>query len=199
MTTIAIAAVIVVRLVRRLRDSLLAQETAAAEREELLERFAIAALTDSLTGLPNRRALDDELGRQLARAERAGTGLVVAILDLDFFKAYNDERGHAYGDALLRDAATAWRAKLRAGDVLARYGGEEFVVLLSGCSEGDALALIDRLRAAIPDGQTASAGLAAWGRSEAGKDLMHRADVALYEAKAAGRNRAVIAPGHVAA
>jgi diguanylate cyclase (GGDEF)-like protein len=115
------------------------------------------------------------------------------MLDLDHFKAYNDEHGHQAGDRLLKAAAGAWRGSLRATDVLARYGGEEFVVVLPRCDLEDALVLIARLRKATPDDQTVSAGVALWDGEEAPESLVARADEALYEAKNAGRNQVIVA------
>jgi diguanylate cyclase (GGDEF)-like protein len=151
------------------------------------------ARTDQLTGLPNRRAWDEELRRELARSARSTEAVCVVIIDLDHFKAFNDERGHPAGDALLREAAIAWRVCLRVTDVIARYGGEEFAALLPACPPHEALQIVKRLRAATPEGQTCSAGVAYWDGSESPEDLVGRADAALYEAKRAGRDRVVTA------
>jgi diguanylate cyclase (GGDEF)-like protein len=162
-----------------------------AERAVLLER---AALSDALTGLPNRRALDQRLPLALADAARAGEPMCVALLDLDHFKAFNDTHGHPQGDALLREVAVAWSSELREGDVLARYGGEEFALLLPGCSEADARAVAERLLAATPRGQTTSVGVASSaGRADAAA-VLAAADEALYAAKRAGRARVHVAP-----
>jgi diguanylate cyclase (GGDEF)-like protein len=120
---------------------------------------------------------------------------VVALLDLDHFKAYNDTRGHPAGDDLLQRTAGAWRDRLRAGDVLARYGGEEFAVALSVATLGDALAVVDTLRELVPEGQTCSAGVALWDGLEGPQALVGRADLALYLAKAGGRNRTEVHGG----
>jgi diguanylate cyclase (GGDEF)-like protein len=150
--------------------------------------------TDELTGLPNRRAWEIETAREITRARRERSRLCVALLDLDHFKSYNDRNGHRAGDRLLSGAAVAWSEQLRAADVLARYGGEEFAVLLPGCGDADARDLVERLRAATPAPGTASAGIAAWDGTEPFADLLDRADAALYEAKASGRDRAILAP-----
>ena len=174
--------------------TLLAAEAAVAiERADLLARLEAIARTDDLTGLANRGAWEELLPTELARATRAGAPLCVAMLDLDHFKAYNDEHGHQAGDRLLKAAAGVWRASLRATDVLARYGGEEFVVVLPRCDLEDALVLIARLRKATPDDQTVSAGVALWDGEEAPEALVSRADEALYEAKSAGRNQVIVA------
>jgi diguanylate cyclase len=163
------------------------------EREELLARVEAIARTDELTGLPNRRAWDEDLRLELARGRRQDHAVCVAMIDLDFFKDYNDERGHQAGDALLQEAATAWRMQLRVTDVLARYGGEEFAVLLPDCPPHQALKVIGRLRGTTPERQTCSAGVAYWDRAESADALVGRADAALYEAKRSGRDRAVTA------
>jgi diguanylate cyclase (GGDEF)-like protein len=181
--------------------ALLAGEAASAmERAHLLSRLEAVARTDDLTGLRNRRAWEEELPRELARAERDAGPLSVAMLDLDHFKRFNDERGHQAGDRLLKHAASAWTGRLRVIDVLARYGGEEFALALPGCSLEDALALVDGLRSATPGGQTCSAGVASWDGREGPEELLGRADRALYSAKRAGRDRTVGAgPPHVPA
>jgi diguanylate cyclase (GGDEF)-like protein len=159
------------------------------ERADLLTRLTEIALTDELTGLPNRRAYD----RYLEQTIRAAEPVCVALLDLDLFKSYNDDHGHQAGDLLLKEAAAAWRAELRSTDVLARYGGEEFVVLLLGDDVQAARRVVDRLRVATPREQSCSAGIARRGSGEDAATLLHRADEALYQAKRAGRNRSVIA------
>jgi diguanylate cyclase (GGDEF)-like protein/PAS domain S-box-containing protein len=168
-----------------------------AEREELMEELHSQARTDPLTGVPNRRWLDDELRREMARASRKGIDLFLAVIDLDYFKRYNDRHGHGAGDMLLVETCRSWRASLRAGDFLARYGGEEFVVLLPGCSAAEAHGVIERLRAVTPSDQTCSAGIAVWDGLEEPQRVIDRADAALYEAKAAGRDRTVTHHGPV--
>lgn len=162
-----------------------------SEREDLLEEVEALAHSDALTGLPNRRALEEQLPREMARARRNSLPLCLAILDLDHFKAYNDAHGHLAGDVALRDCAVAWDSELRGEDAIARYGGEEFVVLLPDCKLERAAEILERLRAVTPDGQTFSAGLACWDFVEESEDLLGRADEAVYEAKREGRNRVV--------
>jgi diguanylate cyclase (GGDEF)-like protein len=172
---------------------LLALEAAIAiDRGELLGRLEIAARTDDLTGLLNRRAWDEELGRELARADRSGAALCVAILDLDRFKEYNDSHGHQSGDRFLKQLAGVWRQNLRIGDILARYGGEEFALALPGTNLEHSQQMLDRLRAALPDDQTCSAGVCQWDGEESAERLTARADTLLYAAKAAGRNRVAL-------
>jgi diguanylate cyclase (GGDEF)-like protein len=117
----------------------------------------------------------------------------MALLDLDHFKVFNDTHGHPAGDALLRDVAQAWSSQLRVTDLLARYGGEEFAVVLPNCDVEAARHLLERLLGSVPDGASASAGVAAWDGQESAEALLARADVALYAAKEAGRNRVTTA------
>ena len=159
-----------------------------AEREELLRRVEAMARTDELTGLANRRAWDEELRRELARAGRGDYPVCVVMLDLDNFKELNDAHGHQAGDALLREVGTAWRMVVRVTDFIARYGGDEFALLLANCPRHAADRLVDRLQAALPEGHACSAGLAYWDGSMTAEDLISRADVALYESKRTRRN-----------
>jgi diguanylate cyclase (GGDEF)-like protein/PAS domain S-box-containing protein len=170
------------------------QKALEAEREALIAENEKLARSDPLTGLPNRRALDDQLPREMARALRAASELCLAIIDIDHFKAYNDTYGHLAGDKVLRDCAAAWDEALRGEDTILRFGGEEFLVVLPDCGPGDATEILERLRAATPDGQTCSAGLAVWTPGETVDEFVARADKALYEAKESGRNRLVSAP-----
>lgn len=165
----------------------------AQEREDLIAEVQSLASSDALTGLPNRRAIDEVLPREMARAVRRNSPLCLAIVDIDHFKAYNDTYGHLAGDAVLRQCAAAWDAQLRGEDTILRFGGEEFLVILPECDAGDATEIVERLRAATPDQQTCSAGLAKWRPGESVDDLVGRADKALYEAKEAGRDRLVSA------
>lgn len=107
---------------------------AEEQRARALSLLETTASIDSLTGLANRRAWDEALEREIARADRDGTPLCVAVLDLDHFKAFNDEHGHRSGYQLLRRCSVMWRGMLRVSDVLARYGGEEFGLCLPQCA-----------------------------------------------------------------
>lgn len=164
-----------------------------AERALLAERER-QALMDPLTGIPNRRAGEQELAKALARAERAHTPLCVAIFDVDHFKRVNDVYGHASGDEVLRRvAATLDRAK-RLTDTVARWGGEEFIAVLPVSLEG-ASVFCERVRAEIAEMPcpgvghvTISAGVAERREGDAAEDVMKRADERLYRAKAEGRN-----------
>jgi diguanylate cyclase (GGDEF)-like protein/PAS domain S-box-containing protein len=171
---------------------LVADEAAVAlERAELVVALERQATTDPLTGLPNRRALNDRLTTLLGRGSRRRR-LSVAILDLDRFKVYNDTHGHQAGDRLLRQAAASWQAQLRPTDLLARLGGEEFAILLPDCDVDAAAQIVGRLCSAVGEGQTASAGIVAFDGRESSNRLLARADDALYRAKAAGRDRVIV-------
>ena len=167
----------------------------ALERSELVRRLNAAARTDELTGVANRRVWNERLEHELARAQRDEVALSLVVIDLDNFKAYNDAFGHPAGDALLKACAAAWADHLRATDVLARIGGEEFGVLLPGCPPDDAVVVAERLRAAMPGGQTCSLGIATWDGACSASQLYSVADGALYQAKTGGRNRIVVGSG----
>lgn len=162
------------------------------------------ATVDAVTGIYTRRYVLDALDRELRRARRSGRPLAVACLDLDHFKDVNDRWGHDAGDQVLREAAATLHAALRGGDILGRTGGEEFLAVLPDTPRADALALAERLRAALagrtlalrrPDGsglphrQTASLGVAVLSAEMSGaRELLAAADAKLYEAKRGGRN-----------
>jgi len=175
---VALFLLVVTRMAQLLREV----ERQAAQLRDL-------SRLDHLTGLPNRRAWNDELPRALEHARRDGTPMSLAMLDLDHFKLFNDRYGHPAGDLLLQEASVAWRQTLRAVDTLARYGGEEFIVLLPGAGAGQAVQVIGRALNATPLGQTFSAGVADWNGTETSDALIARADAALYSAKSAGRNQ----------
>ena len=161
--------------------------------ESQAARLKALATVDHLTGLPNRRAWTSELPLAIERARRSGESFAVALLDLDHFKRFNDAFGHLAGDRLLKACASGWRARLRTTDLLARYGGEEFILLLPGAGAVEAEALLARLRESMPGGQTFSAGLVTWDGVAGSEELIAEADRALYSAKAAGRDRVVLA------
>ena len=148
------------------------------------EQLRVLVHTDSLTGVPNRRAMDSRLPD--AVQGRAS----VLLVDVDHFKAINDTHGHAAGDEALRKVAQAFKATLRDTDFLARTGGDEFMVLLPGAGK-DARIVAERLRTAAETvGYTISVGLCvpSVGEVISGDEAAKRADAALYRAKAAGRN-----------
>ncbi len=162
------------------------------------------ALRDPLTGLYNRRYLEETFGRELARAERENTPLCMLMLDLDHFKALNDEHGHAAGDQVLRWLGDLLRARLRPGDIACRYGGEEFIILMPSAPLEVTRERAEQLRAALPQlvgtasgnrypQVTLSAGLAAFpDHARSSSELRRCADVALYAAKRAGRDQVVV-------
>ena len=186
----------------------LVQTQAQLERAnlELLEQ----SLTDQLTGLANRRRMDEDLDRVHARARRLGRTYGVAIFDIDYFKRYNDHYGHVAGDSALRDVASCIDLIVRAGECAYRYGGEEFLVLMPDCGLGDVVpTAADRIRqsvvhAAIPHEArpteprivTISGGVSCWmpGSQLSARQVLEAADQALYDAKTAGRNRIAAAP-----
>lgn len=156
--------------------------TVTGQSRVALERLAS---TDSLTGLANRRRLDEALDVEAARSARTGTPYSVIIADLDGFKAVNDQQGHAAGDRILVQSAQAWIACLRPTDLLARFGGDEFVALLPGCGEAEAVEVTQRLSAAITSG--CSFGAATCRPDEHPAAVLRRADDRLLHAKQAGR------------
>lgn len=176
------------------------QVAAACERSRHRQLLEYLAGHDPLTGLPNRHRLRNLLDTAMDEAREAGTSMALLYLDLDGFKAANDTCGHEGGDALLREVARRLRETLRQGDAVARVGGDEFVVLLPGCSTGDAVqAIADKVRAAlrvpyrIGDRDvllSASIGIAAYPVDGATPDaLLRHADKAMYTAKRAGGDR----------
>jgi diguanylate cyclase (GGDEF)-like protein len=156
------------------------------------DRFEELARRDALTGLANRLSFDERLGVELARAARYDRPLSLCLLDLDWFKDYNDRYGHPAGDALLRRATEAWSASLRPDALLARIGGEEFALLLPDAALDDAARIAERLREATPSEITSSAGVACWNGSEDEIGLLTRADMALYASKKGGRARLTV-------
>ena len=160
--------------------------------QTLIGEMAVLAGTDELTGLANRRAWQELLTRELGVAARIGKPLSVVLIDLDFFKDYNDKHGHLAGDRLLLATTSAWHHVLRESDVLARWGGDEFSLLLPACGAGQALDVIERLRAACSDLQF-SAGVAEWRPGHTAQELLTAADEALYKAKNTERNSSAIA------
>ncbi|MFL5841005.1 MAG: diguanylate cyclase domain-containing protein [Thermoleophilaceae bacterium] len=153
------------------------------DRNGLIAELRELSLTDELTRLPNRRAWSQQLDRELARARRHHSPLAVAMLDLNGFKAFNDENGHVRGDELLRTLAKSWLEPLRATDMLARYGGDEFVVTLPDCAPAEAFTVITRMQETTPRQVSSAAGIAATDGFDSSEDIVTRADAALYEAK----------------
>jgi diguanylate cyclase (GGDEF)-like protein len=179
-----------------------------AELERLNGELALVTRIDPLTGLGNRLRLDEELATATARASRYGNDCVVALLDLDHFKGYNDTLGHVAGDAALRAIAVALATSVRAADIVCRYGGDEFVVVMPEQSLEGAARAAERIRRAIedlglhyptpsgPQVLTVSAGIALLGRGAAqdADEVLKAADAALYRAKGAGYDRLEAVP-----
>jgi diguanylate cyclase (GGDEF)-like protein len=184
--------------------ALFAHVTAAAWNNAQLYRELEARVhTDALTGLRNTRWLDETAPQETARSLRSGSSIGVLLLDLDHFKLVNDSGGHAAGDQVLREVARALRAVVRTGDDVVRFGGEEFLVLLHESGPEGALRVAEEIRAALSNGKavasgarvTASIGVAMFPMHGSTLDEVIRvADLAMYEAKAAGRDRAMPAP-----
>jgi diguanylate cyclase (GGDEF)-like protein len=164
------------------------------ETQVLTRRLRREAVHDDLTGLLNRRGWREAAHRELAQAERRGTPIAVAAIDLDDLKQINDSMGHDAGDLILRETAERMRAALRGGDVLARLGGDEFVGLLTDSTLDGVLEVVQRLREVTPPLGGFSAGVAAWDRRESLDHLLRRCDAALYASKASGGGQTQIAP-----
>jgi diguanylate cyclase (GGDEF)-like protein len=181
----------VARVGRALADSM----SLALSNIDLHEKLRAQSLRDPLTGLYNRRYMEDALEHYLSMAERGGECTSVIMVDLDNFKALNDEHGHAKGDAVLRDVASQLVGASRPADVVSRYGGEELLLILPTCSLNDAVLKAELLRTrieALSEVQgvpvSASFGVACVPQTSGKADLIPMADAALYEAKQAGRN-----------
>lgn len=187
------------RQARRLQSQRLELRRVARERAE-------EARTDVLTGLGSRRAMNEDLAELHGRLAAAGHPAALALLDLDRFKLFNDQYGHAAGDELLVEIGRHLREGLRQGDAAYRYGGEEFLLILEDASVGESETIVERIRTAVRKGSpdqpanerwravTFSAGIAAidLARSVPIEYALHLADRGLYEAKGLGRNRTVI-------
>jgi diguanylate cyclase (GGDEF)-like protein len=169
-------------------------------------QLAHLAHHDPLTGLGNRRSLQEDLEVLLARSRRYRRGFALAMCDIDHFKAYNDTHGHQDGDQALRAVAATIAGELRGGDSVYRYGGEEFLLVLPEQTLDTARIAVERVRSTVErlaikhtaaglSVLTISAGIAAYapGDTTTAEELLRQADVALYRAKAAGRNRIAVA------
>ncbi|MEE3326908.1 MAG: diguanylate cyclase [Myxococcota bacterium] len=189
------------------RTELVARVEARLSAKITLDDAREQARLDGLTGLENRVALDECLEERVSEHLKEGFPFSLAILDLDHFKAINDRYGHQMGDEIICSAVRALVRMSRPYDRLFRYGGDEFVVVIAGGDPEDAKTVVSRMltsvraiRLPVPDGQvgvTCSAGLVSqpeWGQRLDAKDLLERADRALYEAKGMGRSRLVRYP-----
>lgn len=198
------------RMAERVHDTHRQLEIKVHERtaalEEANQKLMAMSATDGLTGIANRRRFDEVLANEWRRAQRTGSYLMLAMIDVDWFKMYNDHYGHQAGDDCLRNVARILEGHIhRAGDLVARYGGEEFALLVTLHDAGSALSfaqtICDSLEKAdlahdmSPYGRvTVSIGVAGTvaHEGETAEDLLNRADVALYRAKGQGRNQACL-------
>ena len=170
-------------------------------RNSVLTQMRIADF-DVLTGLPNRRALDKALSRELSRSKRSGEALGVVFIDCDNFKSVNDNEGHAAGDRVLKHVATALRSQLRDIDTVCRFGGDEFVLLLPGTNADSALQVAEKLRQLLllvmeRENWPITFSLGVYARPAKSQEIMDsrgflaRADLAMYAAKKNGKDRVV--------
>lgn len=188
---------------KTLSERVVSMEQEANDYRSYVEEQRKKALTDPLTGLPNRAAWTERLDAEVSLWQRYHSSLLLAVIDVDHFKRVNDDFGHLAGDKVLKIIGTQLSKKLRRTDFIARFGGEEFVVLLPNTSMEEGEPLIQALRAAIEacpfhfKGErvtiTCSAGLTAFQTGEGSKQAFERADQALYRAKRGGRNRIELA------
>ncbi len=182
----------------QLRERLNSAEDALRDQAQEIAGYMCEARTDKLTGLANRRAFDDELSRRLAECRRHESPLSILMLDIDHFKVFNDQFGHAAGDAVLSEVARVLNRSMRESDLVARLGGEEFAVILPSTDVATVCQAAERARRAVAQTElffegrmlrvTVSCGLAQATKSEGGAALLKRADHALYASKGAGRN-----------
>jgi diguanylate cyclase len=182
-----------------LRDRAQAAEAEVQRLQRELDQMSELVTHDLLTGVLNRKGLDEVVERESARAERLGTGVCVALLDIDDFKKLNDTLGHLAGDAALQHLANVARQSLRPQDSIGRYGGEEFIIVLPDTTVEQAVAIVQRLQRDLSAHLflqnnkhvliTFSAGVTALRAGEAASEAIARADAAMYRAKRLGKNR----------
>jgi diguanylate cyclase (GGDEF)-like protein/PAS domain S-box-containing protein len=170
------------------------------EHKMLQSRLEVLASTDALTGLPNRQAIMNKAEKEFARARQTKRPLSIVMIDVDHFKAINDQHGHAAGDLVLKEVGTICQDVLRGSDVIGRIGGEEFVLLLPGAPQASAEQVAERMRARLAGTQinlheleffvTASFGVATLNNDDNTlQEMLDRADEAMYHAKHGGRNQ----------
>jgi diguanylate cyclase (GGDEF)-like protein len=190
-----------VRQSQQLAVSVAQQYLLAVENLRLREKLRGQAIRDPLTGLYNRRYLEAELEREISRAKRKDLAVGVIMLDIDYFKQFNDQYGHDVGDIVLRQIGMFLQDHVRGGDIACRYGGEEFLVILPEISLADAVERAESLRSGVenlnrkeyrtyPGSLSISLGVAVFPQhGRTGHEVMVAADQAMYQAKRAGRNR----------
>ncbi len=198
-----------VRSALRLKEEMDQRKARERELEALTRKFELLSNQDGLTGVPNRRCFDEVFRKEWRRARRDGLPLSALMIDIDFFKLYNDTYGHLQGDLCLRRVAEAIMAALkRPGDFVARYGGEEFVVLLPGTDLAGALSIagtirvnvraasIEHANSQVSDRVTVSIGISGVvpNMNLEAEALLAASDMALYQAKSGGRNRVEVRP-----
>jgi diguanylate cyclase len=184
---------------KQLKSDLESARTEIRLQERQLHSYMTESRTDELTGLANRRAFEEEIGRRLAQWHRQQVPLSLVLLDVDRFKWFNDYYGHQVGDAILQRVAESLRSATRAMDLVTRYGGEEFAVILNGTELFEAKLAAERLRQAVLEDRlciegselhvAVSAGVAQAAPSETKAAFLKRVDDSLYAAKNTGRNR----------
>ena len=187
--------------IKELNTRLKAMEQESEALRESAEKSRDLALKDALTGIWNRQALNEDLGKEFVRWQRYQKPLSLVVWDIDFFKRVNDEYGHAAGDKVLKTIARIFMQATRDADFIARFGGEEFVGVFPETRLEDALILANKIREKVANSKfhyenkpvpiTASAGLATFRPNDTIADVFKRADAALYRAKDAGRNRCI--------
>jgi diguanylate cyclase len=192
------------RINKALEARLSASKLEITELQGVLEAVRSESLTDPLTSLANRKYFDDVLAKTLAAARARREPLSLMLMDIDHFKKFNDSYGHLTGDQVLRLVAITVKQNVKGQDISARYGGEEFAVILPDTSLRSAITVADQIRRAVMNKElmkrstgehlgrvTMSIGVAALGQGDSAQALIERADVCLYAAKRAGRNRVI--------
>lgn len=191
--TLAYVLLLTERTVQHLQASEESSRRLADDVSALNQRLREESIRDPLTGLYNRRYLQESLPREAAIALRSGVPLLVAMFDVDAFKEVNDRGGHQAGDALLCEIANQLSSQVRSSDLVCRMGGDEFLVVLRSADPSAAISLCERWRASFTEA-TVSIGLAVYHAGEETiEETVRRADAALYDAKRQGRNRVVVA------
>lgn len=179
----------------KLQELLEEVEGKKQELEKLNVQLQGLTITDPLTGLKNRRYLDEQLPQLMRRSLEAGKPLALLVVDIDHFKNVNDTYGHPAGDSVLQELAWKLQAETRGKDIVARMGGEEFVIVLSDMDTGEALETAEKIRGNVEHGEwkhvniTVSIGVAAYESGDDPASLFSKADEALYHSKNTGRNR----------